>query len=212
MATVRPSLRPTMAADTAAAATRIAALRQEQACPPDSGGIKVVPESRLLREQLRGWCRDTAAAMDRSRPLTKDRLETAAQRLLADRKLPEAYLGWTMVVLASEFWRNQVASIPRNRRLLLLPGGLAHAETCAHAPAGRDRRKCDACAIAAWRKRRTAGLQGSDGRKLAARAQLDCQRARGCDRRCRLPERARKGNRQDSELGHSLHGGPAAQS
>ena len=61
--------------------------------------------------------------------------------------LGEQYLGFTMVMLANEFWREQVAAIPFNRRLLLLPHCLKNAEGC---PAdydefGLDCNKCGAC-------------------------------------------------------------------
>ena len=60
-----------------------------------------------------------------------------------------------MVMLSSEFWREQVAAIPYSRRLLLLPHCLKHAEGC---PAdydefGLDCRQCGACSIADFRAR-----------------------------------------------------------
>jgi len=56
-------------------------------------------------------------------------------------------------MLASAFWQSQVAAVPHNRRLFLLPHCLKHAEGC---PAdydefGLDCRKCGACAIADFR-------------------------------------------------------------
>jgi geranylgeranyl pyrophosphate synthase len=58
-----------------------------------------------------------------------------------------------MVVLASEFWREQVAAVPPSRRLFLLPHCLKHAEGC---PAdyddfGLECKKCGACSIADFR-------------------------------------------------------------
>src|SRR5262245_13440113 len=60
------------------------------------------------------------------------------------------YLGFAMVALSNEFWREQVSSIDFKRRLLLLPHCLKHAEGC---PAdydefGLDCRKCGACSVA----------------------------------------------------------------
>ena len=65
-------------------------------------------------------------------------------------ELNEQYLGFTLVAIANEFWRDQVASIPFNRRLLLLPHCLKNAEGC---PAdydefGLDCKKCGACSVA----------------------------------------------------------------
>ena len=58
-----------------------------------------------------------------------------------------------MVILASEFWHDQVAHIPPSRRLFLLPHCLKHAQGC---PAdydqfGLDCKTCGACSIAYFR-------------------------------------------------------------
>jgi geranylgeranyl pyrophosphate synthase len=115
--------------------------------------LKVVPETRSLRDQLRARCAEVANGLDKSRPLTKDEMEAVARKILEEQGLPEGHVGWTMVVLASEFWRSQVAAVPHSRRLLLLPHCLKHAEGC---PAdydefGLDCRKCGACTIADFR-------------------------------------------------------------
>src|SRR5690242_2922005 len=64
--------------------------------------------------------------------------------------LSEDHLGFAMVCLSNEFWREQVQAIDFKRRLLLLPHCLKHAEGC---PAdydefGLDCRKCGACSVA----------------------------------------------------------------
>ena len=115
--------------------------------------LKEVPATREQRDQLREECRRIAQRLDRSQAFSKDELEAASRRLLADQQLPESYLGWTMVILSSEFWRDQVAAIPAERRLLLLPHCLKHAEGC---PAdydqfGLDCERCGACSIADFR-------------------------------------------------------------
>ena len=91
--------------------------------------------------------------LDKSRPLTKDEMEGLARAVLEAMALPEGLLGWTMVVMASEFWRDQVAGTDPSRRLFLLPHCLKHAEGC---PAdydefGLDCRTCGACSIADFR-------------------------------------------------------------
>ena len=115
--------------------------------------LKDVPPTREEREQLRQQCRQLAGRIDRQQRFSKDELEAAARRLLTEQQLPEAYLGWTMVMLSSEFWREQVAAVPPERRLLLLPHCLKHAEGC---PAdydqfGLDCKTCGACSIADFR-------------------------------------------------------------
>ncbi len=115
--------------------------------------LKVVPETLELREQLRQRCVEVAARLDKNHPLTKDEMETVARQLLEREGLSEGYLGWIMVVLSSEFWREQIGAIPPSRRLFLLPHCLKHAEGC---PADYDEfgmncKKCGACSIADYR-------------------------------------------------------------
>jgi geranylgeranyl diphosphate synthase type II len=115
--------------------------------------LKFVPENRELREKLRVHCSELVAQLDKRELLSKDDWERLSRELLSSQGLTEEYLGWTMVVLTSEFWRDQVAAIPPQRRLLLLPHCLKHAEGC---PAdydefGLDCRRCGACSIADFR-------------------------------------------------------------
>ena len=115
--------------------------------------MKLVPETRELRQRLRSACALEASRLDKSRPVGKDELEQVARRMLTAVGQPEGYLGWTMVMLAGEFWRDQVAAVPPSRRLFLLPHCLKHAEGC---PAdydefGLDCKRCGACSIADFR-------------------------------------------------------------
>jgi geranylgeranyl pyrophosphate synthase len=117
-----------------------------------------VPETRDARERLRAATASAASGLDKSRPVGKDELERVARRLLEAEGLAEGYLGWTMVMLASEFWRDQVAAAPPSRRLFLLPHCLKHAEGC---PAdyddfGLDCKRCGACSIADFRSQAEA--------------------------------------------------------
>ncbi|MGI8982496.1 MAG: polyprenyl synthetase family protein [Pirellulaceae bacterium] len=112
-----------------------------------------MPETRELRDKLHAKCREVAAGLDKARPLGKDEMEKVVRDTLTALNLPEGYVGWMMVVLASEFWRDQVAAVPPSRRLFLLPHCLKHAEGC---PADYDEfglecKKCGACAIADFR-------------------------------------------------------------
>src|SRR5207248_79372 len=96
---------------------------------------------------------EVAARLDKSRPLTKDEMEALARRTLEEADQPEGYAGWMMVVLATEFWKDQVEATPPSRRLFLLPHCLKHAEGC---PADYDEfglecKKCGACSIADFR-------------------------------------------------------------
>lgn len=115
--------------------------------------LKDVPATRQLRDQLKLRCDEVAGRLDKSRPLAKDDMELIARQLLSHEGLPEGYLGWTMVMLSSAFYRDQVAATDPSRRLFLLPHCLKHAEGC---PADYDEfgmncKKCGACSIADFR-------------------------------------------------------------
>ena len=89
-----------------------------------------MPGTKALRERIRSAAIELAAGLDKSRPLVRYEMEAHARELLAAMELPEAYVGWTMVVLASAFWHDQVAAVPCDRRLLLLARCLRDAEVC----------------------------------------------------------------------------------
>ncbi len=115
--------------------------------------LKLVPETPLLREQMRDKCREVAARMNKEMPPTKDELEKIARRTLEEIGMAEGYVGWIMVMISTEFFRDAVAATPPSRRLFLLPHCLKHAEGC---PAdydefGMDCKKCGACSIADFR-------------------------------------------------------------
>jgi geranylgeranyl pyrophosphate synthase len=117
---------------------------------PSTAHLKIVPETRELRDQVRAAAHQFSQSMDRSKPLTRPNLQKMAEDLLKNQGLGEQYLGFTMVALSNEFWREQLQAIDFKRRLLLLPHCLKHAEGC---PAdydefGLDCKKCGACSIA----------------------------------------------------------------
>jgi geranylgeranyl diphosphate synthase type II len=102
--------------------------------PAASAHFKVVPDTRALRDQIRAQAA----------------LQQLGEELLRAMGLPDDHLGFAMVCLSNEFWRDQVSAIDFKRRLLLLPHCLKHAEGC---PAdydefGLDCRKCGACSVA----------------------------------------------------------------
>src|SRR5262249_1211232 len=116
----------------------------------NSAHLKVVPETREMRDRVRAESARFAQTLDRTRPLPRPDLQKMAEGLLRGMGLGEQYLGFAMVCIANEFWREQVQAIDFSRRLLLLPHCLKHAEGC---PAdydefGLDCRKCGACSVA----------------------------------------------------------------
>jgi geranylgeranyl pyrophosphate synthase len=117
---------------------------------PSTSHLKVVPETRELRDRIRDEAHRFGKTIDRSKPLTKQSLQAMSQELLRAMGLGEQYLGFAMVAVSNEFWRDQVSAIDFKRRLLLLPHCLKNAEGC---PAdydefGLDCKKCGACNVA----------------------------------------------------------------
>ncbi len=80
-------------------------------------------------------------------------MESIARATLNDLHLAEGYVGWTMVALASAFWRDQVAAVPPSRRLFLLPHCLKHTVDCTaeYNEFGLDCKRCGACSIGDFR-------------------------------------------------------------
>jgi geranylgeranyl pyrophosphate synthase len=118
-----------------------------------SAAFKAVPETRALRDAIRSAVADFCRNVDKSKPLTKESTREMAETVLKSLGFSEQYLGFTMVMLTNEFWRDQVAAIPFHRRLMLLPHCLKNAEGC---PAdydefGLDCKKCGACEVGDFR-------------------------------------------------------------
>ena len=115
--------------------------------------LKLVPQTRVLREQIRTRCSQFVAQLDKSSPLIQDEMERVSRAMLVELGLPAGYVGWTMVALASEFWRDQVAAVPVERRMFLLPHCLKHSHDCLPEQAADDPEctECGACSIADFR-------------------------------------------------------------
>ena len=112
--------------------------------------LKAVPETLGEREHIKREAERLAQGLNKSKPFTKAELESCGRTLLEQLGLPEKYLGFTMVLIGNFFWKQQFLAIPFERRMLLLPHCLKHAEGC---PAdydefGLDCEKCGACSIA----------------------------------------------------------------
>lgn len=123
--------------------------------PPklNSAAFKEVPQDRAVRDRVRAAVADFCKTVDKSKPLTRDATRQMAETVLKGLGLGESVLGFAMVMLSNEFWRDQVAAIPFHRRLMLLPHCLKNAEGC---PAeydefGLDCKKCGACEVGDFR-------------------------------------------------------------
>ncbi|HAP07361.1 MAG TPA: polyprenyl synthetase [Planctomycetaceae bacterium] len=117
--------------------------------------LKIVPETLELRERVKRAAEEYAAILDRSRAFTRDELEHHGRELLNQLQLPEKYLGFSMVMVGNYFWKQQFLAIPFNRRMLLLPHCLKHAEGCPaeYTQFGLDCERCGACSIADYKVR-----------------------------------------------------------
>lgn len=117
--------------------------------------LKAVPETLALRELFKTEAERFARTIDKSKPFTKDELEAHGRRLLDEMQQPEKFLGFAMVLIGNFFWKQQFIAIPFERRMLLLPHCLKHAEGCPadYDELGLDCEKCGACSIADYKVR-----------------------------------------------------------
>ena len=115
--------------------------------------LKEVPPSLAVREQIKAAAEKFAETLDRGRNFMKPQLEEWSRQLLGELNLPEKYVGFAAVLIGNFFWKRQFLAIPFEKRLLLLPHCLKHAEGC---PAdydefGLDCETCGACSIADYK-------------------------------------------------------------
>jgi len=100
------------------------------AAGPDGPNREQVPQDRAERDRLSDAARRYVARTAPVPPLSMQELQTHAERLVADTGADEAYANWLSVLLSNEAWRERLAAVPFNRRLLLLPKCLRSHETC----------------------------------------------------------------------------------
>jgi len=111
--------------------TQIASnVRTDPKAAEGSERIKDIPADASTRGRIRGEAARLAAELDRHRPLSRAQLEKLARRLLRRLELTPSFLGFAMVAINNAFWRDQFASVPPDRRVILLPHCLRHAEAC----------------------------------------------------------------------------------
>lgn len=117
------------------------------------------PPSKQLRERLRAIAADVVASW-RSDGLPAEvrsasGLREQAERIVSRAGGPAEVVGWTMVAIVSEYWRDRLAALPSGRKLLLLPDCSLARES---APAGVPRVCGPSCGIATiWAAARDHG-------------------------------------------------------
>jgi geranylgeranyl diphosphate synthase, type II len=110
-----------------------------------------IPQTRLEREGLRTVIARYVDANSGTLtpPLVLDELRTHAERIVARAGMPAIYTDYVGVLLNNEVWREQLATVPFERRLLLLPKCLRVEDRC---PAPFDElgllcKQCGLCTI-----------------------------------------------------------------
>jgi geranylgeranyl diphosphate synthase type II len=110
-----------------------------------------IPQTLAERERLRAAIAGYVAThQDRlAPPLVLDELKTHANRIVSETGVNPTYRDYAGVLLSNEVWREQLATVPYERRLLLLPKCLRVEDKC---PAPFDEfgllcKQCGLCTI-----------------------------------------------------------------
>jgi geranylgeranyl pyrophosphate synthase len=112
--------------------------------------IKAVPQECDARQRIRTEARNATANLPRHRPLRRQALEDLARQALQGAGLDGEYLGFAMVAVSNEFWREQFLAVACSRRLLLLPHCLRDPVRCQgnYTAVGLECAGCGACELA----------------------------------------------------------------
>src|SRR5437762_1533077 len=110
---------------------------------------KNIPQTALHRNQILRAVRNYVAEHNPVPPLPADQLKEHADRLVAQLGCDPIYRDYVGVLLNNEMWREQLAGVPFERRLLLLPKCLRVESKC---PAPFDEfgllcKQCGLCSI-----------------------------------------------------------------
>lgn len=109
-----------------------------------------VPSSSEVRGRIDARIVEEVRRHKDSFTMGRRALEELSRRILDELQYPEHYLPWVMVLLGSEFWKEQIRAVPFSKRILLLPHCMRDTERC---PAHYDEVElnclgCGACALA----------------------------------------------------------------
>jgi geranylgeranyl diphosphate synthase type II len=109
---------------------------------------ETIPQTRAEREGMRVTIQRYVAA-NRDRlvpPLVLDELRTRSEELLALTGIDPKYRDYVGVLLSNEVWREQLAAVPFDRRLLLLPKCMRVEDRC-RAPFDEFGLLCKQCGL-----------------------------------------------------------------
>lgn len=108
-----------------------------------------IPQTRGQREELRSALRAFVRDRKPVPPLSVEELRRLSDEFVAEQELSTKYTNYVAVLLNGELWRDSLAAVPYDRRLLLLPKCLRLEERC---PAPFDElgllcKQCGLCSI-----------------------------------------------------------------
>ncbi len=108
-----------------------------------------IPQTKAARDELLAQIRAYNERVSPVAPMPLDELEVHARKILEETGTDERYLHYTAVLLNNEMWRETLATIPYERRLLLMPKCLRVEDKC---PAPFDEfgllcKQCGLCTI-----------------------------------------------------------------
>jgi len=108
-----------------------------------------IPQTKTERDSLLKFIREYVDTVNPVPPMPLDEIEVHARKILEDTGFDEIYLHYTAVTLSNEMWRETLAQIPYERRLLLMPKCLRVEDKC---PAPFDEfgllcKQCGLCTI-----------------------------------------------------------------
>lgn len=103
---------------------------QHEEWRPAGEHFKGIPDTKEEREKIRKAAADIAKNFSRKHPPNKAALQKAAEDLLTPLGYGTPYIGFAMVMLNNEYWREEFASIPFEKRLFSMPHCLKQAENC----------------------------------------------------------------------------------
>ena len=108
-----------------------------------------IPPTPQQRERIRNLARAYVAEKCPVPPLSLSELREFTAGFILRHAIPPAFADYTGVLLNSELWRDQLATVPFHRRLLLLPKCLRIEDRC---PAQFDEfgllcKQCGLCSI-----------------------------------------------------------------
>ncbi|TWT36549.1 Octaprenyl-diphosphate synthase [Posidoniimonas corsicana] len=108
-----------------------------------------IPPTRGERERVRARLREMVSREGATPPLSMTDLRAMSERFVEQEGLEEKFTDYVGVLLNSELWRDKLASVPYERRLLLVPKCLRVEDQC---PAPFDEfgllcKQCGLCTI-----------------------------------------------------------------